>query len=141
MDRSCFDTAKSTQEKWEELLGIYTEEVGRHVLKEVMKKKKKKDWLYSRFRLVRWKRKDVWNRWRRKGYGNFCEKSKILINEYVRFRREDKINSQKSMIEKRKDNPKLFYVCKGKKMKNQEGINRWKWDSIRESNFTGQSDE
>ena len=58
------------------------------------------------------------------------ERFKTTRNEYVRIRREEKINYEKSIVEKCKEEPKLFYRFINGKLKTKEGINKLKVDGI-----------
>ena len=58
------------------------------------------------------------------------ERFKTTRNEYVRIRREEKINYEKNIIEKCKEEPKLFYRFINGKLKTKKGINKLKVDGI-----------
>jgi len=132
-DWSSFDEAICTQEKWDEFLRIYKEGVERHVPKVVMKGKiKRKEWYNRKCELAEKEKEEAWNRWRRKGSHKLWEKYKLARNEYVRIRREEERNYEKNIVEKCKDEPKLFFFYRyvNGKMKTKEGINRLKVDGV-----------
>lgn len=70
-----FKMAKSALKKWEAFLWIYKEGAERHVPNVVVKELKKNECFNTRCGLARRKRKEAWDRWRRKeGNGNNMRK-------------------------------------------------------------------
>ena len=131
-DWSKFETASNIQEKWQEFIKMYEEGIEKYVPKIKENKKKKKEWFNRKCEECRRKKEEAWNKLR-KGRNNrvdLWERYKTARNEYVRIRREEKINYEKNVIEKCKEEPKLFYRFINGKLKSKEGISNLKVDGV-----------
>ena len=123
--------ASNTQDKWNTFMEIYNEGVSRYVPKiTINEMKKKEDWYNTRCKLAREKKEAAWNRWRKRGGRKNWEEFKSARNEYVRVLREEERDYEKGVVDKCKNEPKLFYRYVNGKMKNKQSIDRLKVENI-----------
>ena len=71
--------------------------------------KKTNEWFNHKCVKAKEKRDLLWNRYRRHISENAYARYKQARNEYTKVRKETQINFEKDIIEKSKDQPKLFY--------------------------------
>ena len=123
-----FDEATNIYEKWTEFLKVYNEGVERYVPKMNTIKVKKNEWFNHKCEKARKLKEETWNRWRGKGGNNrnLWEKYTNARNEYTRILREEKRNYEKSIVDKCKAEPKLFYRFVNGKLKAKSGISSLK---------------
>ncbi|XP_050695649.1 uncharacterized protein LOC126985138 [Eriocheir sinensis] len=120
--------AKSTQDKWEEFSKLYKEAENRYVPKVTKKDVGKKEWFNKRYEAARKRKEEAWKGWRRRRKINSWNDFKQARNEHTKIRREEKRIYEKDIIDKCKDQPKLFYRRVNGKIKNKETIDKLKMD-------------
>ncbi|XP_050714228.1 uncharacterized protein LOC126997279 [Eriocheir sinensis] len=120
--------ARSTQDKWEEFLKLYKEAENRYVPKVTKRDVGKKERFNKRCEAARKRKEEAWKGWRRRGRINAWNNFKQARNEHTKIRREEKRKYEKDIIDKCKDQPKLFYRHVNDKLKNRETINKLKMD-------------
>ena len=72
----------------------------------------------------------AWKRWRRQHTESNRERYREARNDYVRMRREEEIQFEKDIVDKCKDELKLFYRHIGGKKMNREVIKELEKDGI-----------
>ena len=114
------------EEKWAFLLRTYNEGVEKWVPKMKMDRNSKEEW-YNRKCEEAWKVKErAWNKWRKNRREDLWNEYKRKRNEYIRTRRGEKKKFEKNIVDKCKDQPKLFYKFINKKLKNRDEIQKVK---------------
>ena len=129
-DWSRLINASQIDEKWESFSNIYHEGVGRYVPKMSQKTRGKSDWYNKKCGEARKNKELAWKRWRRNRRQDLWEKYKLERNKYTSVCREEKRNYEKDIVDKCKDQPKLFYKYVNSKMKHKEGIEVLKVNGI-----------
>merc|ERR1712035_231967 len=85
-------------------------------------------WYNRRCEQAKIERDHAWNRWRKSRKHNHWINYKDKRNEYVNIYKIERINYKKDIVEKCKDQPKLFYVYVNGKLKKKKGISKLKRD-------------
>ena len=119
-----FDVANTIDKKWDLFLKIYNDCVSQHVPRVSKKEITESDWFNKGCMEAKNKRDWMWNKWRRKRRADLWENYTNARNEHVRLCREVKRNYEKDIVEKCKDQPKLFYRFVNSKLKHKEGLNK-----------------
>lgn len=117
-----FKSAKGANEKWKEFIKIYKEGEKKFVPIRQHREVGKQDWFNDRCEKARTRKEDAWKRWRRKRRIKQWESYKRARNEYVLIRREERKKQEKDIIDKCKDQPRLFYRHVNNNIKNRESI-------------------
>lgn len=117
---------KNTQDKWRIFLKYFSAGVEKYVPKITMKEKKKKEWFNKRCEKAKVERDKSWNKMRRRDNQQTRDVYKRARNEYVRVRREEERNYEKNIVNKCKEEPKLFYRYVNGKLKKKDGIEKLK---------------
>ncbi len=81
------------------------------------KKKRKTGLIQCKMCYCKGKSDEAWIRMKRNQNQRNKEEFKIAINEYVKIRREEEKGYEKDIVEKCKDEPKLFYIFMNGKIK------------------------
>ncbi|XP_050692945.1 uncharacterized protein LOC126983856 [Eriocheir sinensis] len=84
----------------------------------------KKDWFNARCAKAKEKRDKAWSRLKRNKNQRNREDFKATRNEYVKVRKEEEKRYEKDIVEKCKEQPKLFYRFINGKIKSRETIER-----------------
>ena len=113
---------RGVQEKYNIFMEVYREGVRRYVPKYRPKEVGQNDWFNARCTKAKEKRDEAWKRWKRNRNLRNKENFKIARNEYVKVRKEEERQYEKDIVEKCKDQPKLFYKFINKKMKKRVTI-------------------
>ena len=113
---------------WKVLMEIYNKGVDKWVPRTKSKKMDNKEWFNRRCCEGKMKRDAAWGKWRKRKRLQDWNEYKKARNEYVKMRREEKKNFEKTIIDKCKDQPKLFYGYVNSKLKNKKGIVKLKVD-------------
>ena len=127
---AAFHNARGTEEKWRLLLEIYEDGIRKCVPKRQVKKEARQVWYNRRCEQAKIERDHVWNRWRKSRKHNHWINYKDKRNEYVNIRKIERINYEKDIVEKCKDQPKLFYGYVNGKLKKKKGISKLKRDDV-----------
>ncbi|XP_050725009.1 uncharacterized protein LOC127002828 [Eriocheir sinensis] len=90
------------------------------------KEKGKNDWFNARCADAKEKRDKAWKRLKRNKNQRNKEDFKIARNEYVKIRREKEKGYEKDIVEKCKEEPKLFYRFINGKIKPRKKVGRLK---------------
>ena len=118
--------AGEVQEKYDIFMNVYTTGVRKFVPKYKGKEEQKNDWFNVTCLKAREKRDRAWRRWKRNRNERNRENYQILRNEYVKVRKEEERKFEKDIVEKCKEQPKLFYRFINRKLKVKETIVRLK---------------
>ena len=89
-------------------------------------KKGHKEWFNRRCEMSRVEKEKAWNRWRRNRSHNNWVNYINMRNKYVTIRRVERRNYEKDIVDKCKDQPKLFYRYVNGKLKNKSGTTKLK---------------
>ena len=127
---SAFDEASTANDKWNLFLEIYNDGVRQHVPRMNRREVMRSDWFDRRCMEARSKRDKMWNKWKRNRRPSLWENYKGARNDYVRLCRETKRNYEKDIVDKCKDQPKLFYRFINGKLKKKEGISKLEVDDL-----------
>ena len=130
VDWGAFDVTNSINEKWDMFLKIYNDCVRLYVPKVSMKEIGRSDWFNGRCMEAKRKRDRLWNVWRKRKRPDLWRNYKDARNEYVQICREVRKHYEKDIVEKCKDQPKLFYRFVNSKLKNKEGISKLEVDKL-----------
>ena len=114
---------KQVQIKYTEFLNKYNEGVLKYVPKYQVRKSKF-SWYNARCSKAKKDKDTAWRKMRKNWNVNTREEYKRARNEYVRIRREEEKNFEKDIVNKCKDEPKLFYRYINGKMKHKDTINK-----------------
>lgn len=124
--RELYDMDGGVETKWKVLVDIYNEGVEKFVPKTYRRKIENKVWFNKKCYESKKIRDAAWGRWRKRKKLKDWNDYKSARNEYVKVRREERKNFEKTIIEKCKDQPKLFYGYVNSKLKNRKGIEKLK---------------
>merc|ERR1711980_73850 len=94
------------------------------VPKRQVKKEARQVWYNRRCEQAKIERDHAWNRWRKSRKHNHWTNYKDKRNEYVIIRKVERKNYEKDIVEKCKDQPKLFYGYVNGKLKKKKGSKR-----------------
>ena len=130
VDWNSFEKEESLQGKWEEFLKIYNEALVKFVPRGRTNCKKGKEWYNGKCEKARKDKTKAWNRWRREPSGSNWGEYVETRNECVEIMRQEKHNYEKSIVDKCKSDPKLFYRHVNGKMKRKEGITGLKEEGV-----------
>ena len=125
-----FFRATSVQEKWDEFLKIYREGEKRFVPKRKSRIVGKNEWFNRRCETARRMKEDSWNKWRRSKRANLWNKYKQVRNEYVTTLREEQRKFENDIIDRCKDEPKLFFRYVNGKMKTRKSIDKIRVEDV-----------
>ena len=112
------------QQKYDFFLEKYEQGITRFVPTYKVKAKRKEDWFNMICERAKLRRDKAWKKMRRKPTRENKREYKQERNEYVRIRREEERKFEKDLVEKCKEEPKLFYRFINKKMKHKESITK-----------------
>ena len=116
-----------TEEKWTKFLDIYNEGVKKWVPKRSTKDlAKKKEWYNRRGTDTRLEKEEAWEKERKNKRHDLWTTYVRKRNEYVRICRTEQRNYERSIVDKCKDQPKLFYKFINGKLKTREDITKVK---------------
>ncbi len=118
---------KSVQEKYEKFLEKYKEGVNKYVPVQKIRESKH-SWYNARCERAKKIKDAAWKKLRRHRNDNNREQYKEARNEYVRIRREEERRYERDIVEKCKDEPKLFYKHIKGKMVSKETIDKLEKD-------------
>ena len=121
---------KDVQQKYDFFLDKYEQGIMYHVPEYKVKDKGRKDWFNLKCISAKKKRYEAFKRMRRKPTQENKAKYKSERNEYVRIRREEEIKFERDIVEKCKEEPKLFYRYVNGKMKNRDSITKLRENDI-----------
>ncbi len=96
--------------KWEIFLRIYDEGMEKWVSKMKITQESKEEWYNKICAEAKEVKERAWNRWRRNKRSDIWNEFKRARNDYVSTIRNEKQNFQKNIVDKCKEQPKLFYV-------------------------------
>ena len=116
------------EDKWKRFMELYKEGVEKYVPRINRKKVVSKEWFNKRCHEGKEIRDAAWKKWRRRKRPNDWNEYKRARNDYIKVRREEKRNFEKTIIEKCKDQPKLFYGYVNSKLRNKKDIVKLKVD-------------
>ena len=106
-------------------MDIYREAIEKFVPKFRVKEKWRKDWFNKRCESVKNKRDNTWRKYRKR-IDNLSRTKYRRARNYVKIWREEERNFEKFIIDKCKEEPKLFYRFINEKLKQREGIDKIK---------------
>lgn len=112
------------ENKWKTLIQKYNKGVGNYVPKLRHGVKYVKEWFNKKCEVVKEKRDKAWNRWRRTKHPRKWQEYIAERNSYVKLRRKEKIYYEKDIINKCKDQPKLFHRYVNGKLKSKHTIEK-----------------
>ena len=124
------EDAPSVQEKYKRFLEIYEDGVKEFVPLYKVKEKKRNDWFNDRCEKAKRARDKAWDKLKKRRNENAQREYKTLRNEYVNIRREEERKYEKNIVEKCKEEPKLFYRFINEKTKHKENIIKLKKDGV-----------
>ena len=119
-----FEQAVGVHNKWRIFREVYDKGINQFVPKIKGKTTWIKPWYNIRCAKAKRNRDEAWNRWKKKRTTDAGIKYKLARNEYVRIRREEERNFEKDIVEKCKDQPKLFYKFVNGRLKEKQSIER-----------------
>ena len=128
IDWTVMKQTRDIQEKYNIFLQIYNEAVMRYVPLYEIKEKGKQEWFNLRCLEAKKKKERSWRNYKRRRNNTNWEKYKQMRNDYTKVRREEEKKYEKNIIEKCKDEPKLFYRHINKKLKKKESVTAIKED-------------
>ena len=120
---------KSVQQKYDFFLRKYEEGIIKYVPEYKVKEKGKKDWFNKRCATAKAKRDKAFKRLMKRPTQENKTEYKLERNEYVKIRREEEMKFEKDIVDKCKEEPKLFYRYINGKIKSKESVTR-----LRENN-------
>ncbi|XP_076062422.1 uncharacterized protein LOC143037755 [Oratosquilla oratoria] len=112
----------AVEEKWNILMENYNEGVNRHVPRQKREREYIKCWFNKRCSEAKDRRDKAWKKWRKDKKQSKWQIYVNYRNEYVNVRREEKRNHEKDIIDKCKEQPKLFYRYVNGKLKNKQEL-------------------
>jgi len=124
------EEAPSVQEKYNRFLDIYKEGVEKFVPVFRVREKRIKAWFNDRCEKAKRERDKAWNRLKKRRNENTKNEYKRLRNEYVKVRREEERKFEKDIVDKCKEEPKLFYRFINEKTKHKERVTKLKRNGI-----------
>ena len=127
-DWRSFNESSEIEIKWQIFLSIYNTGLDKYVPKLGERGKWKEDWFNKKCEKAKEVRDAAWKTWRKRGTSRTKEEYKTARNEYVRIRREEQKNFERDIIDRCKDEPKLFYRYVNGKLKHKEGISKLKFE-------------
>ena len=101
---------KDVQEKYDFFLMIYKRGVKKYVPFDQVKEKGKKEWFNRKYNRAKMEKDRAWMRMKRKQKQITKEEYKLERNEYVRVRREEEKIYEKDIVDKCKEELKLFQI-------------------------------
>ena len=107
-------------------LEIYENGINKHVPLYKSREKGKQDWFNRRCAEAKQKRDEAWKRMKKRRNHRNKEDYKWARNEYVLVRREEEKGYEKDIVEKCKEEPKLFYQFINGKIKQKDKVERLK---------------
>ena len=116
---------KQVQDKYEVFLNKYKEGVQKYVPR-YKAKKGSQNWYNAKCVKAKKDKDAAWREMMRQRDRKSREEYQRARNEYVRVRREEERNFEKDIVEKCKDEPKLFYRYINGKLKHKDNINKLK---------------
>ena len=126
VDWSAFEDASDIEDKWKEFVNIYEEGINKYVPRVKKEQKKIQAWFNKRCEESKRKRDTAWNKWMKRKGPFAWEEYKKARNEYTKIRREEARKYEKNIVEKCKNEPKLFYRFVNGKLKNKKEISKLK---------------
>merc|ERR1711980_82186 len=96
--------------------------VKKYVPKYKCSEEQKQDWFNEKCFKAKEKRDRAWRIWKRNRNARNKENYTSLRNEYAKVRKEEEKKFEKDIVDKCKEQPKLFYRFINKKMKVRESI-------------------
>ena len=112
------------KQQWKTLIDKHNRGVDKYVPKLRHKVKYVKEWFNKKCEVAKKKRDKAWNRWRRAKHPRKWQEYIAERNSYVNIHREEKKNYEKDIIDKCKDQPKLFYRYVNRKLKSKHTIEK-----------------
>ena len=106
--RELYET-EDIEKKWTMFMNIYNEGIQRWVPRKTTKEIAKKDWFNKRCFTARAEREKAWKKWRRNRRPELWTEYTKKRNEYVKIRRTEQRNYERNIVDKCKDQPKMFY--------------------------------
>ena len=125
-----FYNASNVQEKWSEFLNIYREGENNFVPKRKPGTVGKNDWFNRKCETARRVKEEAWNRWRRNRRPNLWNKYKLARNEYVTTLREEQKKFESDIIDRCKNEPKLFYRYVNGKVKTNKSLDKIRVEEV-----------
>lgn len=116
-----FDIASTVDKKWDFFLKIHDSCIKRYVPRMSKREIGRSDWFNRECMDAKNKRDRMWRNWRRRKRQDLWVKYTEARNEYVRLYRETKRKYEKDIVNKCKDQSKLFYRFVNSKLRNKEG--------------------
>ena len=110
---------RDVQQKYDFFLDKYEQGIMRYVPTYKVKTKRRSDWFNMTCERAKQRRDKAWDKMRKKPTRENKIHYKLERNEYVRIRREEERKFEKDVVEKCKEEPKLFYRFINKKMKHK----------------------
>ena len=128
VDWTGVDQANGVEEGWSEFKNIYEQGVEKWVPKMKKRNIKIQEWFNKRCEKATETRDKAWSKWTRRRTTQTWETYKKARNEYTKVRREEARKYEKDIVDKCKEEPKLFYRFVNGKLKNKKEISRLKVD-------------
>ena len=114
------------QSKYDKFLENYNCGVEKYVPFYVVKEEGKSEWFNWRCEKAKRKKNRAWRDLKKRPSKNNSEKYKKARNDYVLIRREVERNYQKKIVDKCKDEPKMFYRFINGKLKKSDSVAKLK---------------
>ena len=126
LDWSEMYNAEDIQSKYDLFLKNYNNGVEKYVPFYVVKEQGKSEWFNWRCEKAKRNKNRAWRDLKKRPNKNNSEKYKKARNDYVSLRREVERNYQKRIVDKCKDEPKLFYRFINGKLKKSDCVTKLK---------------
>ena len=121
-----FFESESVEEKWTIFLKTYNEGIEKWVPKMKVAQRSKEEWYNKECATAKEVKDKAWIKWKENKREYLWNEYKRKRNNYVKIRRNENKKFEKSIVDKCKDQPKLFYKFINKKLKIRDEIQKVK---------------
>ena len=123
-------SADNIQDKYDIFKKIYDEGITRYVPKYKEQRQGRKEWFNVKCEAARKMKEKAWNKMRKRNTQRNREEFKKARNAYVLVRREEERKYEKNIVDKCRNEPKMFYRFVNGKMKQKVGISKLTVDGV-----------
>ena len=124
-----YEEGSVVEDKWKVFTELYCEGIEKYVPKVKPREKHIQEWFNKKCSEAKEGRDKAWKKWRKTKQPRRWQEYIKLRNDYVVIRREEKRNYEKNIIDKCKEQPKLFYRYINGKMTHKHEIEKLKWNN------------
>ena len=128
--KELYSEESGVEDKWYNLVKNYKEGVEKFVPRKKQERVYIKEWFNKRCSEAKERRDKAWNKWKKDKHSRNWDVYIRERNYYVKVRREEKRNFEKDVIDKCKEQPKLFYRYVNGKLKNKHDIGKLRKENI-----------